>query len=116
MTNDELKAIEDRYRKMPQGSLVSCTCGHCGLAWHEGGSVCVASFTGPRDEEQPVPANIRDAYRDFFIHAVNDVPLLVATVRALQGDIARLNRDLWDVKDRPKLQEALSGKGLEKHL
>lgn len=115
MEPKKLKEIEDRFQKMPPGSLVSCTCGHCGAAWMASGDVCVVYFTDPHDSEQPVPQKMTDAYRDFFVHAVDDVPLLVATVRALQGDIARLQHQIT-MKETPNLLEQITAKlSLGKH-
>lgn len=109
MEPKKLKEIEDRFRKMPSGSIVPCTCGHCGAAWNDDGDVCVVYFTDSHDAEQPVPQTITDAYRDFFVHAVDDVPLLLATVRSLQGDLARLQHQV-KMKAMPNFMDQITAK------
>ena len=115
MEPKKLKEIEERVRKMPHGPLVPCTCGHCGAAWNVASDVAVVYFTDSHDAEQPIPQNITDAYRDFFIHAVDDVPLLLATIRSLQGDLARIQHQV-KMKEMPDLmQQAIAKLDIGKH-
>lgn len=109
MEPKKLKEIEERVRKMPGGPIVPCSCGHCGAAWNSADDVCVVYFTDSHDGEQPVPQKITDAYRDFFAHAVDDVPLLLATVRSLQGDLARIQHQV-KMKETPNLLTEITAK------
>ena len=115
MDPKKLKEIEERVRKVPYGPIAACNCGHCGAAWNLASDVAVVYFTDSHDSEQPVPQNITDAYRDFFVHAVDDVPLLLATIRSLQGDLARLQHEA-KMKAQPDLmQQAIAKLDIGKH-
>jgi len=109
MEPKKLKEIEDRVRKLPGGPIVPCTCGHCGAAWNAAHDVCVVYFTDAHDEEQSLPQDITDAYRDFFVHAVDDVPLLLATIRSLQGDLTRIQHQV-KMKETPDLMQTAIAK------
>lgn len=93
MTPAELDAIEARAKAASAGPWTYCGCGKCAQVSMEKGPIVMVGI-GARDVSYTCGEGVDDASRllnaEFCAHARQDIPALVAEVRRLQAEDARL--------------------------